>query len=71
MFTASQLADNIRCANRIDRPGMVATLTLLASAGLGAGINGNYIDGFVAAGRAVIVVFYGLFIRRLPGVDRA
>jgi pyruvate dehydrogenase E2 component (dihydrolipoamide acetyltransferase) len=33
----------------IDHPGRVASLTLIAPAGLGDGINGGYIDGFVGA----------------------
>ena len=33
----------------LDHPQRVASLTLIASAGLGAEINGGYIDGFVAA----------------------
>jgi pyruvate dehydrogenase E2 component (dihydrolipoamide acetyltransferase) len=35
----------------LDRPGRVASLTLLAPAGLGMEINGAYIEGFIAAGR--------------------
>ena len=35
----------------LGRPEAVASLTLIASAGLGPEINGAYIDGFIAAGR--------------------
>ena len=49
----------------------LTSATTGAALGLLPGSTFTEMAGFVAAGSAAIVVFYGLFIRRLPGVDRA
>ncbi len=50
-FVGHSLGGAIALCCALDRPQTVASLTLLASTGLGAEIDGGYIDGFVAAGR--------------------
>jgi len=45
------LGGAVALACGLERPQAAASLTLVASTGLGAAINGAYIDGFVTAGR--------------------